>query len=268
MALKAIISKDEHGKLADALKGEYADSGDGNFRLSVEAVNGWALEDVAGLRRTVETTRKERDDAKVASKKFVDADGNPLDPEKVTEALSFYARMKDAKPDEKIAAQHVAREQELIKKHTQEIKERDAQIAALDGEVGSYVVDVEVANIMRENGGGSAGLLLGETRRFIKVERDATGKRVPRIYDENGVKRITRVPGSREDMSLKEFVLSTKKDSEHPDWARCWDGSGHSGSGAGGNNGMRTGPGSVSNRDLASKGANLEAIAAGKVTVE
>lgn len=66
MALKKKITKEEHAKLSDALKGEYIEDGDG-FRLDVEGE-----EDTGALKRAKDREAQLRRDAEKAKKELED----------------------------------------------------------------------------------------------------------------------------------------------------------------------------------------------------
>ena len=59
MALKAILTNDEHSALAEPLKTEYKKSGDA-FTLDVVSVNGMTLENVTGLKSALGSEREIR----------------------------------------------------------------------------------------------------------------------------------------------------------------------------------------------------------------
>ena len=87
MALKALISSDEHGGLDESLQSHYTQHKDGQFRLLVEPVSGWALEDVAGLKQTAEDRKtrhaKAQSELDALRERFGD-----LDPDAAREAMS------------------------------------------------------------------------------------------------------------------------------------------------------------------------------------
>jgi hypothetical protein len=94
--MKAILSKDEFGTLAEHFRPEYIAQTDGSYKLKVEAVNGLSLEDVSGLRRSVEAARAERDEATTKLRIY---DG--LDVVKAKEAMTKLEELtKD--PDKKV----------------------------------------------------------------------------------------------------------------------------------------------------------------------
>lgn len=232
MALKALISKEDHAKLGDALKGEYQPQADGTYLLSVEGVNGFALENVTGLKNTLATERENARKAGELVSKFGD-----LDPEKARDALGKVEKMSKWTPEEKVADQLKAQVAQVEGKYTAELKSKAEREAKLHGIVTKLLVDSEVRRVIADK--GSATLLLPHMRDRIRVE-ERNGEFVPVVVDEKGTPRISMKSGSSDPMGIEEYVLSTKNDK---DLSHGWFGSGHSGSGAAGSSSSGAGGG-------------------------
>ena len=88
MGLKAVIKSLED--VEEAVRGLYVKGQDGRFFLDVDAVEGFALENVDGLRNTVKATRDERDALAVKIKAFDDiARANDISPSIVANGISI-----------------------------------------------------------------------------------------------------------------------------------------------------------------------------------
>lgn len=228
MSLKAIISAEEHGKLAKELQGEYSQAKDGRFVLAVDPVDGWGLEDVAGLKTTL---AKEREAAK-KSAELLEA-FKDLDPKAARDALTKVEKMKDWTPDEKVKETIKAREDVLTRAHAEEVKKLSDRNAFLTGALSEHLIDAEVGRAL--NGKASVELLLPIIKGKTRVD-EKDGKFQVVVLDESGTPRMTMKRGadgrtSTDNMGLEEFALSLK---ENPKYAPAFFGSGHSGSGAAG----------------------------------
>lgn len=226
MALKALISKDEHAKLAEALKGEYQAQADGTFLLAVEGVNGFSLENVTGLKASLSEEResKRKIEARIAAL-------GDLDPDKARDALSKVEKMSKWTPEEKVQEQLKAQIAQVESKYQTELKSKEDRASRLDAAVRGLVVDSEVHRVLA--GKGSAKLLLPAIRDRIRVE-EKDGRFTPVVLDDRGNPRITMKSGSSDPMGIEEFVMGLKAD---PELGHAFFGSGHSGTGAAGSSG-------------------------------
>lgn len=226
MALRALITKDEHAKLAEALRGEYQAQSDGTYLLAVEGINGFSLENVTGLKASLSEERE----AKRKLEARMTALGD-IDPDKARDALSKVEKMSKWTPEEKVAEQIKAQIEQIERKYMAEIKTKDERLGKLDGAVRGLVVDSEVQRVLA--GKGSAKLLLPAIRERIRVE-EQDGQFRSVVLDDRGNPRITMKSGSNEQMGIEEFVLGLKSD---PELGHAFFGSGHSGTGASGTSG-------------------------------
>lgn len=232
MALKAQITKDEHAKLADALKGEYQAQSDGSYLLAVEGVNGYSLENVVGLKSSLSEEREKAKKLEARMSALAD-----LDPDKARDAMSKVEKMSKWTPEEKVAEQIKSHVSQIEAKYTAELKAEKDRASKLDSAVRGLVVDSEVQRVLA--GKGSAKLLLPAIRDRIRVE-EKDGKFVPLVLDEKGNPRITMKSGSSDPMGIEEFVMGLKSD---PELAHAFFGTGHSGTGASGRAGGGPGAG-------------------------
>lgn len=223
MALKALLTKEEHAKLADALKGEYQAQSDGTYLLAIEGVNGYSLENVTGLKASLSEEREKA--KKLEARMTALAD---LDPDKARDAISKVEKMSKWTPEEKVQEQIKAHVAQIEAKYQAELKAKSDREGKLDSAVRRLVVDSEVQRVLA--GKGSAKLLLPAIRDRIRVD-EKDGDFRPVVLDEKGNPRITMKSGSSDPMGIEEFVMGLKTD---PELAHAFYGSGHSGTGASG----------------------------------
>src|SRR5262245_7637775 len=137
MALKALLNSLDG--LDDATKALYVEK-DGKFVLDVESVDGFALEDVNGLKTALGKERTRADRAEGLNVKFKD-----LDPDKARAALAELEELKKLDPSkeaDKIAnTKFEAAKAQLLEKHTGEITSREERIGHLTRTVEGLLID-------------------------------------------------------------------------------------------------------------------------------
>ena len=222
MTLKAII--DNLDGVPEALKGYYEQNADsGKFVLKVEPVDGYALEDVTGLKTTLgkELTLRKKLEKDLA--KFTD-----IDPDKAREAMSKFeelANIDPAKEADKIAnSKFEAAKSQLLEKHTGEVKTRDERIDFLTKTVESLLIDAAATAAIAE-AKGSVGLLLPHVRSHTRV-KEADGKFTVEVIDTDGNTKIADAKGTA--MDIKGLIAEMKASDE---FGRAFDASGNTGSG-------------------------------------
>jgi hypothetical protein len=229
MALKSIVTAEEHAKLADPLKAEYTQVAEGDhkgkFMLTVEPISGFALEDVTGLKQTVSNLRTEVD---TTNRKLKGFEG--LDPAAVRKQLSEYDKMvKDGPPEERAKAIAAAREAELVTKHQRELEQREAALATERSFTDELLIVASATEAITQHK-GNVELLMPHVMRHAKVIREEGKKPRAAIIDaKTGNERITTKSGSTDPMSVAELVAEMKNLTS---FAPAF-GSGMSGSGAG-----------------------------------
>lgn len=221
MSLKAIIDAVEG--LPDGVKEHYTKRDDGKFVLSVDPVDGFALEDVTGLKTALgkERTTRERLERDVV--KFKD-----MDPDKAREALAKleeFTSIDPAKEADKIAnTKFEAAKAQLLEKHTGEVKARDERIGHLIKSVESLLIDAAAASALAE-AKGSVELLLPHVRAHTRV-KEADGKFTVEVVDKDGNARIADAKGGL--MDIKGLVAEMRASET---FGRAFEGSGNTGSG-------------------------------------
>lgn len=220
MALKAILEKLDDAP--EALREHYAEK-DGKFYLSVDAVDGYALEDVSGLKSALGKERTTREALEKQVVKFKD-----LDPDKALAALAELEELKKIDPSkeaDKIAnTKFENAKAQLLEQHGREVETRDGRIKLLESTVESLLVDA-VATAALAEAKGSVELLLPHVRKHTRV-KEADGKFTVEVIDGEGNGRIADAKGTP--MDIKGLVAEMRGSDT---FARAFDGDGHSGSG-------------------------------------
>lgn len=224
---KAIIAKLED--VSEALRSEYrpgtADEGlEGHFVLKVDAVGGFALENVEGLKSALGRERKRADTAEGKIKKFGD-----LDPDAARAALDELNELKAIDPkkeaDRLAAAKVEAATKQLIEKHTAELTGATTRAESYLGQVRALLID-NVATAALAEHKGSVELLLPHVQRHTRLKETDDGKFVVEVVDKDGNPRIGDSKGTP--MTVGQLVAEMKASDAY---GRAFEGTGASGSG-------------------------------------
>lgn len=227
MAIRAIIEKleDAPETIREHYRAGTAEEGaDGKFVLGVESVNGWALEDVTGLKTTFskEMTQRKALEREVA--RFKD-----IDPDKAREALTKLQELGDLDPTkeaDKIAnTRFEAAKTQLLTKHQDEIKSREERIGSLTKSVDVLVREQRATAELAEAKGAVELLLPHVLKNTRTVERDG-GKFAVEVIDAEGNVRIAN--GKGDPMTLKDLVAEMRQSDAY---ARAFESDGHDGQG-------------------------------------
>jgi len=226
MALKAIITAEEFGKLGDGLKGEYKSHKVGDkdvYMLDVSGVDGYELDDVRGLKTALGAERTAKTNVEKMLEKFKD-----IDPEAARAAIAENAELKaidPAKEADKIAnTKFESAKSQLTAKHQQEITARDERVKTLQSQVEKLLIDSAATAALAE-AKGSVDLLLPHVRRFTRVKED-NGEFSVEVIDDKGNVRIGDSKGAPMDIA---GLVGEMRSSEV--FGRAFEGDGKSGSG-------------------------------------
>lgn len=234
MALKAILESLDG--IDDATKALYVEK-DGKFLLDVEGVDGFALEDVNGLKTALGKERTTRENLEKQIVKFKD-----IDPDRARAALEELEELKKLDPEkeaDKIANAKVeAAKAQLLEKHNGEITSRDERIGHLTKTVEGLLIDAAAMSALAE-AKGSVELLLPHVRSHTRV-KEVDGKFAVEVVDKDGNAKIADAKGTPMDIA---GLVAEMKGSDA--FGRAFEGSGQSGSGkqpgAGGGNAPKRG---------------------------
>lgn len=223
MALKAKL-KNLDG-LDEALKVLYKQDEKGGFVLDVESVDGFSLEDVAGLKSTVSKTREELKAAKEALKGYSDEEGNLLDATKARDALGRIDDLAKAADPERVKA---AVAKQLDEQKAESKKLIDAAVAEsklLESQLHEVLVDRDAMTALSGKT-DHAAVLLPHVKSRIRIDRQKDGKRIATVVDEFGNPQLSMKQGSSDPMAIDEFVESMSRQAQFSPFFR---GSGASG---------------------------------------
>lgn len=236
MALKAILASLDG--IDDATKALYVEK-DGKFVLDVETVEGFALEDVSGLKTALGKERTARENAERLTAAFKD-----IDPAKAKEALAKveeWGNLDPSKEADKIAnSKFEAAKTQLLEKHTGELTSRDERIGHLTKTVEGLLIDAAATSALAE-AKGSVELLLPHVRAHTRV-KEVDGKFQVEVIDKDGNAKIADSKGTP--MDIKGLVAEMRQSDA---FGRAFEGSGNSGTGKTPGNGGGAGGGQKGN---------------------
>lgn len=231
MVMKAIL--DNLDGVSDAFKGEYTEK-DGKFYLAVEPVEGYALENVEGLKTALSAANGKFTGAEKELKKFGSAWDkdkgwqHSVDPTKVKTAVAKYDEFSSFDPEkeaDKVAQAKIdAMKQQLVDQHQAELGSATERNALLTSTVNDLLIKQEAATALA-GAKGDAVLLMPHIERQTRVgEKD--GKFFVEVLDANGNVRIGDGKGTN--MTIVQLVEEMKKSST---FGKAFEGDGTSGSG-------------------------------------
>lgn len=203
MGLKALLEN-----VPDELKAHYVQVADGphkgKWRLDVESVAGFGLEDVAGLKSGLSTER----DARAAAERKLKGFGDLGDPDELRDRLAALEKLKGAVPKaqlDELVAQTTA---EIKKAHAKQLDEVGGKASRYEKAVRRLAVEAEARRLLLEAGAlpESVDLLVGKAVEFGQVEwPDNADMPAVRVRGPNGVALPSSKQGQVE-MDLAELV--------------------------------------------------------------
>ncbi len=275
MALRAIL--DTLDGLSDPVKAEYKAGDDGKFYLQVETVTLapdkiYALENVGGLKKSLETERGARAAAEQKLTPF-----NGLDPAAARDALEKVKTMANWTPEQKVSEQILAVKQQLEAKHTAELSATQALLAKREKQLTTTKIQEAATRAIIAAGDPDAvNILMPHIERQVRLRLDGEVP-IVEVLGPGDIVRVSPAANSSAPMSLDELVAEMKVS---PTFKRAFPASGASGSGAsgaagaggasqgaGGGGGGGKG-GTIRASDSAAMSQNMEKIASGEVTVD
>tara|TARA_R100000152_G_C6780095_1_gene212455 strand:+ start:2303 stop:3106 length:804 start_codon:yes stop_codon:yes gene_type:complete len=224
--MKAIITTEEREALDETMQQQYESIDDGRWILQVDSVDGYALEDVTGLKAALS---KERTLAREASNLAKSFEG--MDAEAARAALEKVSEMDNWTPQDKVAEQIERRERQLVAKHEKALADSGAENAHLRSQLDKHLIEAAAVNALNKHK-GNIELLLPHVKSMTRVEQDGSGNFVARVVDQDGHPRISMKQGSQDPMTIDELVGSLRQSDT---FAPAFAGSGATGSGATGN---------------------------------
>ncbi len=222
MTLEAVLESID--ELDPVIQKEYVEK-NGKFYLDVSEVDGFALEDVRGLRATVS---KERQNVKEANDRAKEFDG--LDSSEVREALEKVKKLKGMAPDAKNKEQIDAQVAQIKAKFDKDLVEKDGLIGELEKDLCEHLISAAAAAAIGDHNPREGGieLLMPHVTKQTRIDKGSDGKRIAKIINSDGTVRVSELQGSTADMEIKELIEVMAK---NPTYAPAFDGSGAIGGG-------------------------------------
>jgi hypothetical protein len=223
MAMRAILTLDEHTALAESVKTEYNKQADGTFMLDVTTVGDFALENVKGLKSSLSKERNRAEEAEKSLKVFGD-----LDPATAVKAINDLKELEGS--DDKHKAQLEQVKKTLEDKFQTDLTAKDDVITGQGSKINELMVDNVATTLLSQEGTkGNAVLLMPHIKKATNVKKTDAGDYIVEVLDDEGNPRISPASGSTALMSITELVDEMK---ENESYAGAFDGSGASGPGA------------------------------------
>lgn len=223
------LTEDEFSKAEESTQGSYVRRDDGRYFLNVVERDGVALEDVKGLRSTVEATRSERDKAIQRLKAFGD-----VDPKAIKDALEKAAKFDDLDPAAeagKLKKQFDSWKEEFQTAQTEEWQGKvsgvEEVLMARTKQLGQVLVEAQATQVMMHpDVKGRPGVLIPVIKTMTDLVEENGNLRVRILSPKTGHERIGK------DGSPMEFAELFKELRANPEFAGCFDGNNQGGGGS------------------------------------
>ncbi len=290
MALRAVLEKEKYDGLSDDMKEHYTKK-DEKYFLDVTKVDGLGVEDIGGLKSTLENLRtvekglradaKTSEEAMKAVKKQMEnlqGQFKDIDPVAAKDALNKIDDIKNWDGEKKVreavqvAEQNVTTRMqtkldEVVKQNTTTVTGLKTELEDSQGQLQEAVVTTKIVEaISKEN--GNVDVLMPHVRNQVIMTKDSHGKFRPEVIKADGTPRIGDSAGN--DMTITQLVQEMKTQDT---FAGCFSGANQTGSGKTGTSESGTqkkiGEGKiVAASDTKAVSNSLEDIASGKTKVD
>lgn len=209
--------------LTDEFKKEYKEGEDGKFYLIVTPSDGWAFEDVSGLKSALGAEKKAKSDALTSLKAFKD-----IDPEAAREALSKVDEMVGWTPEQKVTEKMESMKKQLTAESAKMMLAKDEKLKKYEQEFEKLLI-TSVATTAIANKKAKVKGLMPHVKAATRMRISESGIPTVEVVDEAGNPRVGDAAGNL--MTVEQLVDEFEKDDE---LKGLFPGSGASGSGAGG----------------------------------
>lgn len=207
MALKAMVKTLDN--IDAAAKALYRKEGE-VYVLDVEASEGWALENVTGLKSTVQKLREESGEKDKRLEAFKE-----LDPDKARDALKKLGEMKNWTPDDKLREQIEARTKEVAAAKDAEIKALSDRLAGITRGYEAVTVERALIDAAAKAKFIAPSIAPKLFREHVKLV-EQNGNLVPAVVGNDGKPRTAvNNDGSIRQVSIEEFVAEQAKLAEY-----------------------------------------------------
>ena len=263
----------------------------GKYKLNVTRVDGIGLEDISGLKSTVEKLRASEKTLQTEMKKVEDAlktaqtdhkefvtKYTGIDPVAAKSALDKIDEIKNWDGETKVReAVQVAEQRmesrmqtkldEVVKQHTTKVEGLENDLTDSQSQLQEAVVTSRIVEAISKEG-GNAEVLMPHVRNQVVMIKDSHGTWKPEVQKADGTPRIGGSDGA--DMTVLQLVQEMKTQDT---FAACFPGANSTGSGKSGSSGtgstQKTGEGkTIAASDEKAMSNNLVDIASGKTKVD
>ena len=226
MALKPFVGSE--AEVPEAMKEHYSlDEDSGNYRLNVEPVDGWSLENVAGLKSTLGKLKERSTAAETALQPFsaLERDAGEL-----STALSELNALREAQGNE--SEQVSALRQSMENLRQQSRSELEKAVAPLQVKLDARTNQLKEATITAElrkaivDQGGNPTLLVPAMLPSVRAEETDDGRIQAVVVDSEGTARVTGA-----DLAPMQFTDLVSEVKERPEFAPAFSANGASGGG-------------------------------------
>lgn len=235
MTLAAKLTEQEVTALPELIRKEYKQGEDKFFYPDVAEKDGWAFENVTGLRTTMRDERARREEWERKHGELART-LNGLDPKEITELPGLKKKLKEMEswtPEEKVQARILGLEGEYKTKLSDAERTRLEEISTREKEIRELLVDARARVVLSGLDAIDVEMLLPHVHRDVRVERK-DGKSLIIVVDDHGDPVTTKKAGAVGNMQLEELLEGYKKKWPNAFKGTGATGGGTSGSGAGG----------------------------------
>ena len=188
--------------LPDVIKAEYRPESD-FFVLDTEAVDGWNVEDVNGLKNALSTKTTELRQATTKLNAFK-VDGVDLDPTEAVTAIQKVKEFASIDPKEMAKEQVKAALQQQQDQFNKQIEMKDSEVKSLTTHLETVMIDNAATQALAAKG-GNIKLLLPHVKSSVKLVKGENGFNVE-VVDHNGNPRIHVASGKTSNMTLEQLI--------------------------------------------------------------
>ncbi|MBB76521.1 MAG: hypothetical protein CMJ75_18610 [Planctomycetaceae bacterium] len=211
-----VISQESHGALPEALREFYTQNDSGAFVLQVKPTDGWALEDVGGLKNTLGQVATKRDELKRQLEAYGD-----LTPDAIAELQRNLESLKGATPADQVEALVKERLgtslQERDAAHEKAMGELQEELQSREGQLSGLIVDAEIDRALsglEDLIDGGAAILRPHVREAVRMAKRDDGQFIAQVVDREGQTRYSMKTGSTDPMGVSEFVGTLAEDAK------------------------------------------------------
>lgn len=201
MPITVSIIADDPNELSEGLR-KHAKEVDGKWQVA-SLPEGYAIEDVGGLRKSLQAERAARKEADAMLKPFLEAGIAVDDVPTAAEALQKFkaGALKSSDDIERFKA-------EISKKHADELSKRDQLLQKRTQTLRDQLVRGRLAPLIAAKGGSKAmDAILTLAEKHIQVQEDQEGNLVPLVVGSDGrTPLITKKVGSTDPMGFDELI--------------------------------------------------------------